>query len=186
MAGYEYVSADADQVRAVAGELHEIYRGCFTEPPWSEPATVLDRFPERLAEHSSRPGFRALLATGPGGVAGVVYGWAAPPRLPTGNPFDDAIVAAVTPEMAAELVAPAVTLVEIMVGPRHRRRGVARTLLDGFVAGAPSAWLVTHPDAPARALYESAGWRAQFRYTVVGEPLMLYLWKSDASSGRSG
>ena len=86
------------------------------------------------------------------------------------------MAAAAPPAVAAELVAPALVVVELMVDPAHRRRGLARTLLRGFTAGAPRAWLATHPDGDAVKLYETEGWRPGLRYQVGDQPVVLYLW----------
>jgi ribosomal protein S18 acetylase RimI-like enzyme len=61
---------------------------------------------------------------------------------------------------------------EVGVAPSHRRRGVARRLLDALLAhgrslGCTEAWLGTEADnLPARRLYESAG--------SSPEPFILY------------
>ena len=63
--------------------------------------------------------------------------------------------------------APDLYIDEVGVAPSHRRRGIARALLADAVAwgreqGCETAWLVAGADdAPARALYDAAGWSAE-------------------------
>lgn len=171
----------AADVLARQAELHSVYRACFADPPWSEDETTLAAFPQRLARQMAHPGAHGLLAEDPdsgdlGRVAGAVYGWPAGDALPSGTVFDDALAAAAPPSSAALLTAPALVVAELMVHPVHRRRGLARELLDRYLAGWSRAWLCTHPHAPAVALYESLGWRAQFGFTVGELPLVVYLW----------
>ena len=47
----------------------------------------------------------------------------------------------------------------MFVHPAHRSRGLGGTLLTGAVANWVSAWLITHPGAPAARLYRRLGWR---------------------------
>jgi GNAT superfamily N-acetyltransferase len=110
-------------------------------------------------------------------VVGAIYGWPAGTELAAGSPFDDALAAAVSPRVARRLVAPAVTVAELMVDPDHQRRGIGRALLGRFVEEAPAAWLCTHPDAPAAALYRQEGWRQEATFEVRGAPLVLFTWQ---------
>jgi GNAT superfamily N-acetyltransferase len=63
---------------------------------------------------------------------------------------------------------------ELMVAPAHRRRGVGCSLLSRYVEGHPRAWLATHPEAEAVALYESQGWIRRAAYSVGELPLVLF------------
>lgn len=106
----------------------------------------------------------------------MVYGWPAPAGIPR-DPFHDALVARAPADLLPELVAPAVVVVELMVHPGQRGRGIGRALLERYVAGHPSAWLCTHPAAPAAALYEAAGWRRRCSFTNQhGDPRNVYTW----------
>jgi len=70
--------------------------------------------------------------------------------------------------------APQLWINEVGVAASHRRRGIARRLLDAMLAhgrtiGCTEAWLGTEPDnVPARALYESARGKP--------EAFVLYSW----------
>lgn len=173
------------ELRELDRELSDLYQRCFTEPPWHEPADQVAAYPTVLAEHLAKPGMSTLVARVGGDLGGVVYGWPAPERMPR-TPFHDALVAQVPADVCRELVMPGVVVVELMVHPDHRGRGIARTLLDRYVDGHPSAWLCTHPDAPAAALYESAGWRRRGSFTNPdGDPRVVYTLAS-AAPGQEG
>ncbi|XVV13970.1 GNAT family N-acetyltransferase [Actinoplanes sp. CA-131856] len=165
----------AAQLRALTDRLHPVYRDCFSAPPWNETPEQIADYPVQLARQTSYPGAYGFIASGENGqIAAAVYGWPAPPALSRDNEFDMAIQAAVSPEIAGLLVAPAVVVAELMVSPAHRRQGLGRALLERFVAGRPRAWLATHPEADAVTLYESLGWIRRAAYTVTGRPLVLY------------
>lgn len=79
--------------------------------------------------------------------------------------------------------APQLWINEVGVASSHRRRGIARRLLDAMLAhgrslGCTEAWLGTeHDNAPARGLYERAGARA--------ESFVLYEWRLDDARSRA-
>ena len=163
-----------DELRGLSAELCELYRRCFTEAPWHEPADQVAAYASLLEDHLAKPGMTAMAARAGAGLGGVVYGWPAQAHIPR-DPFHDALVAQAPADLLPDLVAPAVVVVEMMVHPEHRRRGIARTLLDRYVEGQPSAWLCTHPDAPAATLYDSAGWRRRSSFTnPFGDPRVVY------------
>lgn len=176
--GITVVRADAIQFARYAAQLEVLYRRCFGEPPWPESAERLAGFPDRLTAHLGRDGFGGLVAAGVGRLVGAVYGWPAGPILESGNHFDDALASAVPPAMAGRLVAPALIVAELMVDPEHQQRGIGRTLLARFTDGWPSAWLCTHPDAPAAAMYRHDGWREEIRFAVDGCPMVLFTWQA--------
>lgn len=72
--------------------------------------------------------------------------------------------------------APELWINEVGVAPTHRRRGLARRLLDalserGSQLGCREAWVLTEAgNGPARALYESLGSEAD-------ETAVLYAWR---------
>src|SRR5256885_15730210 len=162
-------SVGPDELDALRGELHELYRMCFTEPPWNESAERLEEYPALLAKRLARPGASAVVVTDQSTVVGVAYGSPAAATLPD-EPFYRALAEAL-PDRAHLLVSPALEVIELMVSPRSRGRGVGRALLDRYVAGR-TAWLCTHPNAPARRLSESAGWLLQGELLYRDEPRM--------------
>ena len=167
---------DAIRLGRHAGQLEGLYRRCFTEPPWRESSERLAGFPDRLTAHLGRDGFDGLVAEEEGRLVGTVYGWPAGPTLESGNHFDDALSAAVTPAVIARLVAPALVVAELMVDPGHQRRGIGRRLLTRFVEGWTTAWLCTHPEAPAAGMYRRDGWREELAFHVDGYPMVLFTW----------
>lgn len=172
--------ADAIQLGRHATQLVVMYRRCFTEPPWDESTERLAGFPDRLTGHLGRGGVGGLLAVNEGQLAGAIYGWPAGPELASGSSFDDALAAAVTPAVAGRLVAPALVVAELMVDPAHQRRGIGRSLLTRFVEGWPSAWLCTHPQAPAAGMYRRGGWREEVTFEVQEYPMVLFTWQPPA------
>jgi Acetyltransferases len=176
---YRYQPADAAEVLARERDLHVVYRACFADPPWSESEAQIAAFPQRLVEQMAHPGAHGIMVECDGRVVAAVYGWPAGDVLPAGTAFDDALAAAAPRHVVAALTAPALVVAELMVHPAHRRQGIARALLTRYVSRWPRAWLCTHPQAPAVALYESMGWRRQFDFVVGEFSLVLYLWQAD-------
>jgi GNAT superfamily N-acetyltransferase len=168
---------DAIQLGRHAHQLETLYRRCFSAPPWRESAERLAGFPGRLTAHLGRDGFAGIVAVEHGQLVGAVYGWPAGPSLATGTTFDDALAAAVTPDVAGRLVAPALVVAELMVDPEHQRRGIGRALLTRLTTGWPAAWLCTHPDAPAAKLYRRDGWLEEAEFAVEEYPMVLFTWK---------
>jgi GNAT superfamily N-acetyltransferase len=172
--GRAIAAVDSAALAGHTGELGALYRACFAEPPWCEPEERLAGFPERFAGHLAQPGAHGLLARDGTELAGAVYGWPAP-----GAPDSAAhakVFGAVDPARRHLLRHPALEVVELMVAPRHRGRGLGRALLRRFVDGHRRAWLCTHPDAPVRRLYDSEGWVVLGSFTDhAGVPLLVYL-----------
>lgn len=171
-------SVGAYELARYSGQLERLYRLCFSSPPWSEPEERLAAFHDRLLAHLSNGGANGVVVADHDDVVGVIYGWPAGPELASGSPFDDALAAAVTPDVARRLVAPAVVVAELMVDPGHQRRGIGRALLSRYVEDWPSAWLATHPDAPAATLYRQEGWRQEAEFAVSDYPLVLFTWQA--------
>jgi GNAT superfamily N-acetyltransferase len=165
---------DAAELLALTDRLHPVFRTCFAEAPWYETSAQLDNFPARMARMAARAGCRGHIVEQDGMLAGAAFGWPMPTRLPTETVEDAAVAAAASPTMAAKLIS-TFMVAKLMVSPDYRRRGIGRRLLDATVAQHGRAWLSTHPQAPAVALYQSAGWRVQFRYEIDGLPLVVYL-----------
>jgi ribosomal protein S18 acetylase RimI-like enzyme len=175
-------SVDADELGRLESTLHELYRESFSEPPWNESALQLDEFPKVLTRHLGQPGLFGFVAVARDEVLGAIFGRVSPPQPPSDD-FHRSLASQVPGELYRELLAPAVVVNELMVHPRARGRGVGRGLLDRFAADHGSGWLVTHPEAPARRLYESAGWRDRAEFVNhFGDPRVLYTRESDRAA----
>lgn len=176
---------DRDQLATLAGPVHDLYRQCFAEPPWHESAERFASFPEVLAAQLTRPGVSGIVIRDTSALAGVIYGWAAPAKAPR-DPLHRALAEQVPKSVRHDLLAPAVVVGELMVHPAWRGNGLGRALLASFVGDHPCAWLLTHPEAPARALYESAGWQLRAGFTnQFDEPRVIYTWAAQRSSSGS-
>ena len=152
--------------------LLDLYRRCFTGPPWNE--TDVRVFADVADEHFAKPGLNSVAAFQDDDLLGIVYGWPCP-----ASPPDDDFHHSVPRSALPHLVAPAHTVAELMVHPDHQRRGIGRELLSEYLRDVPRAWLVTHPDAPARALYESAGWQPGEQFVNHrGTPRIFYVYES--------
>ncbi|HEV7646969.1 MAG TPA: GNAT family N-acetyltransferase [Actinophytocola sp.] len=172
---------DAIRLGRQATRLETLYRRCFAEPPWRESAERLAAFPDRLTRHLGHDGFDGLVAMADGQLAGAVYGWPAGPAMESGTSFDDTLAAAAPPAVAGRLVAPALVVAELMVDPERQQRGIGRSLLTRFTDGWPSAWLCTHPDAPAAGMYRRGRWHEELRFTVDDCPMILFTWRAPAA-----
>lgn len=173
--GHEVVDVDVEALAGHADELGALYRTCFSAPPWNEPEERLSGFAERFAAHLAAPGARGVLARRGDEVAGAAYGWPAPAEVPD-TPFYAGVFGAVDAAAHPRLRPPALEVVELMVAPAHRGRGLGRALLRRLTDGHDRAWLCTRPDAPVRALYDSEGWSVVGSFTGHdGVPLVVYL-----------
>lgn len=171
-------AVDAFELAAYAERLERLYRQCFSTPPWLESEERLAGFGDRFEEHLANPGASGVIVSDGEELVGAVYGWPAGRELASGSPFDDALAAAATPDVAHRLVAPAVIVAELMVDPVHQRRGIGRALLTRYVEDWPAAWLATHPDAPAATMYRQEGWRQEFEFVVDYYPLVVFTWQA--------
>lgn len=169
---------DAYELASYRGQLERLYRKCFAAPPWSQSEERLAGFGVRFAAHLDNGGAGGVVVLDGAQLLGVVYGWPAGRELASGSPFDDALAAAVSPAVAQRLVAPALVVAELMVDPGHQRRGIGRALLTRYVEDWPTAWLVTHPEAPAAEMYRQEGWRQVAEFEVTEYPLVVFTWQA--------
>ncbi|WP_329791120.1 GNAT family N-acetyltransferase [Lentzea sp. DG1S-22] len=161
--GYQVRFADPEALLGLRSEVFRLYRSGFAGPPYSETEEEIARFTDgRFDRSMATPGAHGFVAWRGETVAGLVYGWPARGEVP-GDRGYALVHSCVAPHLHHLLRPPAFEVVELVVDPAHRRRGLGRLLLDRIVEGHATAWLGTHPDAPARRLYESAGW------TVIGQ-----------------
>lgn len=180
VSGYSVTPVDAADVREMIADVRRLYQRCFADPPWNE--TDFSGLDDRLATHFDEPGLCGVAARDAAGLAGLGYGWPTPAAR-WRSPVHDAVTA--LPEGSRASVAPpAFEVIELMVDPVHQGRGLGRTLLDDLVRDRTRAWLSTHLDAPARRLYDAAGWTLVGRIAANGMPLVVYAWDSGGRAGR--
>ena len=120
------------------------------------PATTRERLDEILPRHARRNGFRWVGAVDDGTVVGMAYGYLGGP----GEWWHDRVAEAMTDEQRARWLAPGhFELVELMVDPEHRRRGIGRALYDELLRDYRGAVVLsTQTDnEEALALYRSLG-----------------------------
>jgi GNAT superfamily N-acetyltransferase len=156
----------------------DVYNACFTVPPWSEPARTAVEYLEAKRDHFAQPGLRAVEARDTNGsLLGVAYGWPAGETAPD-MPFYAGLRAGLDAEAWDKLwAARPFEVVELMVRPEARGRGLGRALLERLCQADPVSFLATHPDAPAAAIYRRLGWRPFGRFSVAtqhsSEPVVL-------------
>jgi GNAT superfamily N-acetyltransferase len=152
--------------------LMDLYVACFSEPPWSEKQPQI--YADVIDKHLTQPGLTIIAAREGAELVGIIYGSPAPATLPD-DPFHNTVPASARPHM----VAPAVGVNELMVHPGHQRKGIGRELLTRYMKGRSAGWLVTHPEAEARALYDSAGWQPGETFdNHRDEPRVFYFYQA--------
>jgi GNAT superfamily N-acetyltransferase len=154
---YHHSPIDADGLRAISPAFRQLYRRCFAAPPWSETEADFAQLDQRLTAHLAEPAFHGMTTHHGTDLAGIVYGWPTP-AVHWQSPLYTAINTTLPAHLRPAVQPPALEVVELMVHPDHQGQGLGRTLLDRFVHNHTHAWLATHVDAPARRLYEAAGW----------------------------
>lgn len=123
-------------------EAARLYRDVFNEEPWDDDWTV-ETARRRLGEIRRTPGYRGFGAYRDGALIGVAMGYLE--RWYSGPHF---------------------YLKEMFVRPSRQRRGVGTTLLEALLdaldgESVERVYLLTMRDGPARAFYESYGFRLE-------------------------
>ncbi|MEN3609292.1 GNAT family N-acetyltransferase [Plantactinospora sp. ZYX-F-223] len=134
-------------------DLVELYGVVYAEPPYEEGADEVAGFAAKLPEESVRPGFTLVAAEDGPDLIGAAYGW----TMPAGVWWSRAD-AAPAPEV---LAAAKLAVMEWIVHPDRRRRGIGAELMRRLLVDRPETWatLASDPRSLARRLYERAGWR---------------------------
>jgi ribosomal protein S18 acetylase RimI-like enzyme len=147
---------DAAGARAIQDDLFALYAQIYAAS-LSDPFYSVERFAERFAGHSARPGYRLVTGRFDDELVGYVYGV----PLSAATQWWTGLRGDVPPEATAEDGHRTFAVNEIMVDQRWRRRGIAKILHDTLLAGRPEAraTLLVDPDnVPARTAYLSWGW----------------------------
>lgn len=143
------------EAAATAEELTDLYVAVYAEPPYGGGSIYArDAFIERTTRQASQDGFALITAHAGGQLVGFSFGL----------PFEAGSwwAGIVEPDPPAEIVEPPkFAVIELVVAPSHRGRGLSTRLLHELLAGRPEpyAMLLAHPDAQARAIYERWGWQ---------------------------
>jgi ribosomal protein S18 acetylase RimI-like enzyme len=167
------VELAALDVRARQAEFVEVYRECFTVPPWSESEADVDRFAARLVADLGVT--RVLVSTEGGRVAG--FALLRPTVLPLPEERAYPRIQQALGDRVGSVLAGGVEVDELAVRPAARGRGVGRALLaaaDTLAVG--HAWLITAAEAEgARAFYRACGWREVGRSSTCVRDVVVLL-----------
>ncbi|MBQ1051831.1 GNAT family N-acetyltransferase [Micromonospora sp. C51] len=143
---------DLEQVITAAADLYE---RVYTEPPYNGgPLFTRHRFLQRTDRQKQTPGFVLVTAC----AEDVLVGFA------LGLPFGEGHWwrGTSTPQPPADLVAAEkFAVIELVVHPDRRGRGLGHALLDVLLNQRPEQYaiLLAEPTAPARKLYDRWGWQ---------------------------
>jgi ribosomal protein S18 acetylase RimI-like enzyme len=111
-----------------------------------------------FARHTTRRGYRLVVATEGAAVAGFSWGYIGEP----GQYWTDLVREALPASVADEWVGGHFEFVELAVAPKYRRRGLGRRLHDSLLDGVSQRALLSTTDDPADPavrLYLGSNWR---------------------------
>ena len=156
----EIVQLDGRDAKSAHGDVVDIYRATFTQPPFNDSEREVGWFAQEFASDVELPDFRCIAARADGRLVGFAYGF----RTFEGEPWNDwygEVLQAVGPAAADRWVRGQFAIGWFALLPEHRGQGLGRRLHGKLIASAPPTrwWLVTHDlDTPARRLYDQQGW----------------------------
>ncbi|MET0953399.1 MAG: GNAT family N-acetyltransferase [Aeromicrobium sp.] len=145
--------------RGVRDALAGVYLAAYGDPSLAESRLdAADFVSSTLRRHSRRRGFRLVVAVTGDTVSGYGYGFTGR----TGQFWSDWLAGAAPDDIVETWVGDHFELVDLVVDPSHRGRGISGLLHDHLVDGLPQdkALLATTPDeGPAARLYAGRGWQ---------------------------
>jgi ribosomal protein S18 acetylase RimI-like enzyme len=151
-------AVDRDDLLELGPALADVYLSAFSSPPHRETEADAAGWLVRLPTHAARPGFRLVAAAADGDtLVGFAYGYTGGP----GQWWTDAVGAQLTREERERWLVGHFEVVDVAVRQESQGGGIGRGLLDALLDGRPepTAALSTQAwNAPAIALYRSAGW----------------------------
>src|SRR2546421_134203 len=156
----EVLRLDGKDAKSVHGEVVDVYRSVFTQPPFDDSEREVGWFDHEFARDVELPEFRCFVARLGGEVAGFAYGF----RTFEGEPWNDwyrVVLRAVGPGAADTWIRGRFALAWLAVREERRRHGIGSRLYEAILASVKPTrwWLVTHDlDTPARRLYRRRGW----------------------------
>ncbi|MEG3633862.1 GNAT family N-acetyltransferase [Micromonospora palythoicola] len=157
--------------------LADLYAVVYAEPPYEEGPNEVAGFRDGLPEQAEREGFTLHTAHQGDVLTGAAYGW----TMPAGAWWRNADRNPPTDLHAADKLA----VMEWIVHPRFRRRGVGAELMRRLLDGRPEpvATLAANPESAARGMYERAGWMQVAKSTLPwGTPMDVLVLRLSADS----
>ncbi len=156
----------------------EVYGAAFLEPPYSDPDRGAEVKYRLQRVHSSRRGYRGLIAVEGSRVLGMAYGY----RGAGGQWWHDAVVQALESETRRTWMDDSFELVEIAVHPDAQSTGVGSGLILELLNDRPESTCVlsTRTDSRAHFLYSRHGFeivhemvfsRGGAPFYIMGKPL---------------
>lgn len=143
----------------VRAALADVYRVAYGDPTLPESRLDAQNFVEStLSRHSRRSGFRLVVSHTDGRASGYGYGFTGK----RGQFWSDWLAGAVPADIVETWVGDHFELVDLVVDPAFRGKGIAGLLHDHLVRDLPQerALLATVPDSGAAPrLYEGRGWQ---------------------------
>jgi GNAT superfamily N-acetyltransferase len=169
-----------DDTRAA---LARVYLAAYGDAALPESRLDAENFVDStLPRHARRSGFKLVLSRTDGNVSGYGYGFTGR----RGQFWSDWLAGAVPADIVETWVGDHFELVDMVVDPAFRGRGVAGLLHDHLVDGLPHerALLATVPgDGAAPRLYEGRGWQV-VAAEIDGAKALYGLDLSDGAAGR--
>ncbi len=161
-----YSRHTGDSVSPLVPALVDLYAVVYGEPPYEEGPEQVERFRTSLGEEATRPGFTLITAHDGGQLVGAAYGW----TMPAGSWWSRADRDAPAGIGDADKFA----VMEWIVHPQRRAEGIGAELMRRLMQdrGEPYATLASDPRAPARGMYQRAGWRQVAQTKLSWGPAM--------------
>jgi ribosomal protein S18 acetylase RimI-like enzyme len=161
-----YLHHDGDSVSPLIPALVDLYAVVYAEPPYEEGPEQVDRFRTSLGEEATRAGFALITAYDDEQLVGATYGW----TMPAGTWWSRADQEAPSGIRDVDKLA----IMEWVVHPGRRAEGIGAELIRQLLQGRlePYATLASDPRAPARGMYERAGWRQVAQTKLSWGPAM--------------
>ncbi len=149
------VRIDGYDAAAAAGQSSVVHRAYSEQYPPGPP--VGEWCDGMWSRHRARDGFDLLIARDGDDLVGLVWGYVGG----RGQYWTDLAVASLPHAVAEAWLGGHFEVVELIVNPAYRRRGVGRALLGEILARSSKARAVLSVDddnVAAQSLYESMGW----------------------------
>ncbi|MFI5925278.1 GNAT family N-acetyltransferase [Micromonospora sp. NPDC051543] len=148
-----YTMHDSESATAVLPALVGLYAVVYAEPPYVEGPDQVASFAAALPGETRRPGFALVVAYDAGELVGAAYG----STMAAGRWWTRAAAEPPADLRAVDKFA----VMEWIVRPGRRGEGIGAQLMNRILDGRVERWatLASNPAAPARAIYQRAGWR---------------------------